>query len=76
MKLTLHHINLSTQQVEVMDEFYRDVIGLHTETDPGSAPSCKSRTRGPTRHWIWLYCEDGVPWGDLKNGQVDSPWSG
>ena len=32
MKLTLHHINLSTQQVEVMDEFYRDVIGLHTET--------------------------------------------
>ena len=33
MKLTLHHINLSTQQVEVMDEFYRDVIGLHTETE-------------------------------------------
>ena len=32
MKLTLHHINLSTQQVEVMDKFYRDVIGLHTET--------------------------------------------
>ena len=33
MKLTLHHINLSTQQVEVIDEFYRDVIGLHTETE-------------------------------------------
>ena len=33
MKLTLHHINLSTQQVEAMDEFYRDVIGLHTETE-------------------------------------------
>ena len=33
MKLTLHHINLSTQQVEAMDEFYRVVIGLHTETE-------------------------------------------
>jgi len=28
MKLTLHHINLSTQQVEKMDEFYREVLGL------------------------------------------------
>ena len=33
MKLTLHHINLSTQQVEEMDKFYRDVIGLATETN-------------------------------------------
>ena len=33
MKLNLHHINLSTQQVEAMDEFYRVVIGLHTETE-------------------------------------------
>ena len=33
MKLTLHHINLSTQQVEEMDIFYRNVIGLATETD-------------------------------------------
>ena len=33
MKLTLHHINLSTRQVEEMDKFYRDVIGLATETD-------------------------------------------
>ena len=33
MKLTLHHINLSTQQIEQMDKFYRDVIGLATETD-------------------------------------------
>ena len=33
MKLTLHHINLSTQQVEEMDKFYRDVMGLAAETD-------------------------------------------
>lgn len=28
MKLTLHHINLSTENVERMNEFYRDVLGL------------------------------------------------
>lgn len=33
MKLTLHHMNLSTRQVEAMDEFYRNVIGLETATD-------------------------------------------
>ena len=32
MKLTLHHINLSTQKVQEMDQFYREVIGLDTET--------------------------------------------
>ena len=32
MKLTLHHINLSTQVAE-MDSFYREVIGLDTETE-------------------------------------------
>ena len=33
MKLTLHHINLSTRQVAEMDSFYREVIGLDTETE-------------------------------------------
>ena len=33
MKLTLHHINLSTRQVAEMDSFYREVIGLATETE-------------------------------------------
>ena len=42
MKLTLHHINLSTQQVEVMDEFYRDVIGLHTKQGPACSGKEKS----------------------------------
>ena len=28
MKLTLHHINLATRDVEGMDAFYRDVMGL------------------------------------------------
>jgi glyoxylase I family protein len=28
MKLTLHHINLATENVEGMDRFYRDVLGL------------------------------------------------
>jgi glyoxylase I family protein len=28
MKLTLHHINLSTEDVERMDEFYRDILCL------------------------------------------------
>ena len=32
MKLRLHHINLATSNVPAMDRFYRDVIGLETET--------------------------------------------
>jgi len=31
MKLKLHHINLSTENVERMDAFYRDVLGLSRE---------------------------------------------
>ncbi len=33
MKLTLHHINLSTDKVEEMDDFYRDVLGLAREQE-------------------------------------------
>lgn len=32
MKLTLHHINLSTDKVEEMDAFYREVMTLKRET--------------------------------------------
>lgn len=32
MKLTLHHINLSTDKVEEMDRFYRNVLQLKRET--------------------------------------------
>lgn len=32
MKLTLHHINLSTDKVTEMDAFYRDVLRLERET--------------------------------------------
>ena len=32
MKLTLHHINLSTDKVAEMDTFYRHVLGLERET--------------------------------------------
>ncbi len=33
MKLTLHHINLATENVARMDAFYQDVLGLDRETD-------------------------------------------
>jgi catechol 2,3-dioxygenase-like lactoylglutathione lyase family enzyme len=33
MKLRLHHVNLSTDNVERMDRFYRDVLGLDRETE-------------------------------------------
>ncbi|MEL6465036.1 MAG: VOC family protein [Pseudomonadota bacterium] len=33
MKLKLHHVNLVTDNVERMDAFYRDVLGLATEND-------------------------------------------
>ncbi len=32
MKLTLHHINLSTEKVEEMDAFYREVLQLSPAT--------------------------------------------
>ncbi|MHA6262819.1 VOC family protein [Arenibacterium sp. CAU 1754] len=33
MKLTLHHINLCTDNVDRMDQFYRDVLGLDAEAN-------------------------------------------
>lgn len=33
MKLTLHHINLATENVERMERFYRDVLGLDPVID-------------------------------------------
>jgi len=33
MKLKLHHINLSTEKVEEMDTFYREVLGLDRAED-------------------------------------------
>lgn len=33
MKLTLHHVNLSTDKVGEMDVFYRDILGLSRETE-------------------------------------------
>jgi catechol 2,3-dioxygenase-like lactoylglutathione lyase family enzyme len=33
MKLKLHHLNLVTENVARMDAFYRDVLGLETQTD-------------------------------------------
>ncbi|WP_299045672.1 VOC family protein [uncultured Tateyamaria sp.] len=33
MKLTLHHVNLVTDDVARMDAFYRDVLGLKTEVN-------------------------------------------
>ncbi len=33
MKLKLHHVNLSTENVARMDTFYRDVLGLETEEE-------------------------------------------
>ena len=33
MKLKLHHINLCTENVEMMDDFYRGILGLEEEKD-------------------------------------------
>ena len=33
MKLTLHHVNFATENVERMDQFYRDVLGMDIATD-------------------------------------------
>ena len=41
MKMTLHHINLSTENVERLDRFYRDVMGLSEES--GGLPTLEKR---------------------------------
>ena len=33
MKLTLHHINLSTSDVEQMDNFYQHILGLDDKVE-------------------------------------------
>ena len=33
MKLKLHHINLCTENVERMDDFYRSILGLEEEKE-------------------------------------------
>ena len=43
MKLTLHHINLATEDVERMDEFYRDTLGLQV---PDTDLPVLDKTRG------------------------------
>lgn len=43
MKLTLHHVNLVTDDVEGMDAFYRDVLGLDV---PGHDLPNLEKTRG------------------------------
>jgi len=42
MKLKLHHINVSTTNVPEMDAFYRDVLGLETES-PDLTPPLEKR---------------------------------
>ena len=43
MKLKLHHINYSTTKVPEMDRFYKDVIGLATETDENLLPPLEKK---------------------------------
>ena len=33
MKLELHHINLSTRNVEELEVFYKDILFLDTQTE-------------------------------------------
>ncbi len=41
MKLKLHHINLCTENVDRMDRFYRDVLGLDAES--GGLPTLEKK---------------------------------
>ena len=33
MRLTFHHVNMATENVERMDRFYRDILGLNRKSD-------------------------------------------
>ena len=40
-KLTLHHVNFSTENVERMDHFYRNVLGL--DRDEADLPTLEKK---------------------------------
>jgi catechol 2,3-dioxygenase-like lactoylglutathione lyase family enzyme len=48
MKLTLHHINLSTDDVPRMQDFYRDILRLVPET---TGLPVLEKTRGYAEMW-------------------------
>lgn len=79
MKLRLHHINLSTDNVDRMDAFYRDVLGLQTETDglpvleknKGYAGDVAFVTDGA----IQTHIAEKDPLAGFRTGQIVNPVS-
>lgn len=79
MKLTLHHINLSTENVARMDSFYRDILGLNRETkglptlekNKGYAGDVAFVTDGE----IQTHLAQRDPLAGFNTGQVVSPVS-
>ncbi|MEM1066742.1 MAG: VOC family protein [Pseudomonadota bacterium] len=77
MKLTLHHVNLSTENVGRMDTFYRDVLGLGRETrglpqlekDKGYSGDVAFVTDGRTQ--VHLAQKDQL--AGFKTGQIVNP---
>lgn len=79
MKLKLHHINLSTENVDRMDRFYRDVLGLNEESQglptlekgKGYAGDVAFVTDGD----IQMHLSEKDPQAGFRSGQVVNPVS-
>ncbi len=79
MKLTLHHVNLSTENVERMDTFYRDVLGLKTETEGLPVLEKKKGYAGDvafvTDGAIQMHLAQKDPLAGFRSGQTVNPVS-
>ena len=77
MKIKLHHINLSTSNVAGMDEFYRKILGLKTETEGLPALEKKKGYDGDVAFVSDGYVQTHIAEKDLnvgfRTGQIVNP---
>ncbi len=77
MKLKLHHVNLSTENVDRMDRFYRDVLGLEEETEGLPVLEKKKGYAGDvafvTDGAIQMHLAERDVMAGFKTGQIVNP---
>ena len=52
MKLELHHINLSTQDVKKLETFYKDILFLDTQSD--DLPTLEKKKGTQVMYHLWV----------------------
>ena len=78
MKLKLHHINLATTNVDAMDHFYRDVLGLERETE--GLPTLEKKKVMPAMWLLFQMARSRCIWQPailvqaFEQGKSSIPW--